>query len=344
MDGVSAEVIPYSLPFSDPYVTARGSLTAREMVLLRLRDTDGVVGLGEAVPLSLRGGATLKEVCGELEVWAEETRDPSEGLSAPSACAVRTAILDLESRRVGVPAWRALGARDARPVPCNATLPAGDPGEVAAQAAHWAQEGFSTFKLKVGTDRDAATVAAVRSEVGDGARIRIDANGMWSPAEAIAMIEELRAHDLELAEQPSSSLEDLAAVRRGTGVPVAADESVATTADARRAEGLAACDMATVKLSKVGGHDEALAIAAHLSVYLSSALDGPVGIAAAAHVAQTLRLAGDAGIAHGLATQRLFSDSPAAVECRLENGHLHLPGGNGLGVEIDEVALERCRL
>jgi L-alanine-DL-glutamate epimerase-like enolase superfamily enzyme len=54
----SFEVVPYALPFRAPYVTATGTLTRREMVLLRLRDAEGLVGLGEAVPLSLRGGAT----------------------------------------------------------------------------------------------------------------------------------------------------------------------------------------------------------------------------------------------------------------------------------------------
>src|SRR5690606_4983610 len=49
------EVVPSARPFRDPFVTARGSLARREMALLRLRDADGVEGLGEAVPLSLRG-------------------------------------------------------------------------------------------------------------------------------------------------------------------------------------------------------------------------------------------------------------------------------------------------
>ena len=62
MRPASAEVIPYALPFEEPYVTARGVLRRREMVLLRLRDEYGVVGLGEAVPLSLRGGATPEQV------------------------------------------------------------------------------------------------------------------------------------------------------------------------------------------------------------------------------------------------------------------------------------------
>jgi L-alanine-DL-glutamate epimerase-like enolase superfamily enzyme len=59
---VEAEVVPYALPFKEPYVTARGRLRRREMVLLRIRDDDGIEGLGEAVPMSLRRGVTIKTV------------------------------------------------------------------------------------------------------------------------------------------------------------------------------------------------------------------------------------------------------------------------------------------
>src|SRR6476661_860783 len=88
----SVEVIPYALPFREPYVTARGRLDRREMVLLRLRDEQGLVGLGEAVPLSLRGGAALAEVVAELEGLEQlDTLDEEGiaggGLSAPGRCA-----------------------------------------------------------------------------------------------------------------------------------------------------------------------------------------------------------------------------------------------------------------
>jgi muconate cycloisomerase len=99
-----------------------------------------------------------------------------------------------------------------------------------------------------------------------------------------------------------------------------------------------------VKLSKVGGPRDALAVAAEIPVYLSSALDGPVGIAAAAHTAQALRESGDAGVAHGLATQRMFAGTIASRHCELDEGFLHIPEGPGLGVEIDDAALERHRL
>jgi len=110
-----------------------------------------------------------------------------------------------------------------------------------------------------------------------------------------------------------------------------------------RAVSTGACALTGVKLSKVGGPEEAIEIAEVLPTYLSSALDGPVGIAAAVQVAQTLGAASGSpadGLAHGLATQRLFSTSIASVGCELRGDMLHAPEGPGLGVEIDEAALE----
>ncbi len=60
------EVVPYALPFKSPYVTARGRLERRELALLRLR-AGRHEGLGEAVPLALRGGTPLEEVVEALE-------------------------------------------------------------------------------------------------------------------------------------------------------------------------------------------------------------------------------------------------------------------------------------
>ena len=334
----SAEVIPYALPFKQPYVTARGTLTRREMVLLRIRDEDGAVGLGEAVPLSLRGGATLEAVVAELRAWAAEP-DVDAPRSAPARCAVATARIDLDARREGVPAWRHLGAEGGEPVLCNATLVGGEPLHVAQQALAWEADGFRHFKLKLGGDADAETTRTVRSAIDPAATVRVDANGAWDPPTAEHILGEIEELEIELAEQPVASLEEMARLRRGTSIPLAADEGVASAEDAARAVDLGACDYATVKASKIGTPDPR-SVAVHLPVYLSSALDGPVGIAAAAHAAQLL----DAPLAHGLATQRLFAESIAAAGCELRGDMLHLPPGFGLGVEIDEAALERHRL
>jgi len=337
---LSVEVVPFALPFREPYVTARGSLDAREMALLRLRDSDGVEGLGEAVPLSLRRGADLATVVDELRSSGGMVR---KGMSAPARAAIEMALLDLRGRREGAPAWRLLGAESASPVRCNATLTAGEPGAVAARAAVWAGHGFETHKLKVGMPGDVAAVRAVREEIGERARIRVDANGAWTPSQAAVELGAMERYGIEVAEEPTSGLEELAIVRSQTAVPIAADESVSSAREARRAQELGACALATVKLAKVGGFDAAMQIASVLPVYLSSALDGPIGIAAGWHLAQALG-DGDAGIAHGLATQLLFAETTAAVGPELRHGELHLPAGPGLGVELDEGVIERLRI
>jgi muconate cycloisomerase len=353
----SVEVVPYALPFREPYVTARGALARREMALLRLRDEDGVEGLGEAVPLALRGGVGLERVVRELEGYAEHGEAAS--LSAPARCAVETALMDLRGRRAA-PAEQTAGRTEA--IACNATLTAGPPRAVAAQALEWAEEGFTTFKLKLGAepaeihveqgiprtrDGDVAQVRAVRDAVGPEARIRVDVNEAWDLETAKRTLAELEPLGIELAEQPVGGLDAMAELAAATSIPLAADESVASTEEAERAAAFGACEFTGVKLSKVGGPEEALAIAELLPAYVSSALDGAVGIAAGAQVALSLTETGHSErleLAHGLATQRLFSASVASVECDLRDGMLHLPPGPGLGVEIDEKALEAHRL
>jgi o-succinylbenzoate synthase len=356
----SVEVIPYALPFREPYVTARGTLTRREMVLLRLTDEEGVVGLGEAVPLSLRGGARLEQVVGELEqlaagdvlapyfehgtfeITSVEEIDPRLKLSPPARCALLTAIGDLLERSL-----------DYRPerthaIACNATLVAGEPSAVAASAREWAESGFSTFKLKLGAGDDVALVRAVREAVGPEASIRVDSNASWSLSTAIRMLAELEPFDIELVEQPVASIEDAALLARTSSIPLAGDESVNTPEEAREAAQAGAFEVTGIKLSKVGGYYEGMGIAEALPAYVSSALDGPVGIAVSGHLAESLDHDGAAlgrrRFAHGLATQRLFASTIASVECELRDGHLHLPPGPGLGIEIDEDALAAHRL
>jgi len=357
----SAEVIPYALPFKRPYVTARGVLRRREMVLLRVRDEDGVVGLGEAVPLSLRSGTGIEQVVRELEGWAEHPEaQKGEGLGAPARCAVATARMDLLGRRAATEASRDARGPGSESVACNATLVAGEPSAVAADAERWAAEGFTTFKLKLGAETaneadnrplsrsregDVGQVRAVREALGDSVRIRVDVNAAWDLETAQRALEELEPLGVELAEQPVATLEEMAELAGGTSIPLAADESVASLDEAERAVAMGACTYTGIKLSKVGGPGEALAIADVLPAYVSSALDGPVGIAAGAQVALSLaehpeRLE----LAHGLATQRLFAETIAAVGCELRDGMLHLPPGPGLGVEIDEEALQAHRI
>jgi muconate cycloisomerase len=352
----SVEVIPYALPFREPYVTARGSLDRREMVLLRLREADGLIGLGEAVPLSLRGGAGLEQVVEELEglvrgsvlaaaveagnVGEAARLPPTLEISAAARCAALTALLDLGERHVDA-------GSPADPVPCNATLVAGEPAAVAAEALRWQAEGYSTFKLKLGAGDDVEQVRAVREALGPEVQIRIDSNASWDLEIAKRVLAELEPLAIQLAEQPVATMERAAELARHTAIPLSGDESIESPEDALRASRTGAFSLTGIKLAKVGGLFSALRVAGNLPAYASSALDGPVGIALGARLAEKLRplpwpASGERS--HGLATQRLFASTIASVECELRDGFLRAPPGPGLGIEIDEAALDAHRL
>ena len=353
------EVIPYSLPFREPYVTSRGELRERRLILVRIRG-EGVEGIGETAALSLRGGSSLASIASEIRdrcwpglldgpvdpsrLWSAIARCRNRGASAEALAAVDIALHDLAGRASGDPVWRLLGASEASPVICNAPLPAANPAATRKLAEDWQARGFRTFKLKVGLAGDVTQVATVRQTLGPEAVIRVDANGSWDVDQAKDRLNAMAHHGVELAEQAVGTFEQMAELRRRVTVTLAADESLVSPFDARRARQLEACEVAAVKVAKVGGLGAALEIGEVMPSYLSSALEGPVGIAAAAHAVQALRArGGDAGVAHGLATERLFSSS-IGNGLVVEGDSLIVGDGPGLGVEIDEERLAARRL
>jgi O-succinylbenzoate synthase len=163
-------------------------------------------------------------------------------------------------------------------------------------------------------------------------------------SDAVERLWALSRHEIELAEQPVGTLEQMVDLRKQIHVRIAADESLVSPFDARRARELGACDLAAVKVAKVGGLGAALEVGEVIPSYLSSALEGPVGIAAAAHTVQALRArGGEAGVAHGLATERLFSAS-IGRGAGAERDQLIVDACPGLSVEIDDDALAARRL
>ena len=140
---------------------------------------------------------------------------------------------------------------------------------------------------------------------------------------------------------PASSR--LASLRRRTGIPLAADESLVTTRDAREAVGWAPATSPRSSSPRSAGSWPRSRSPRELPAYLSSALEGPVGIAAAVHAARRSPASGDDGLAHGLATEQLFSETIGSGRGgrRRPAASRRLPG---LGVELDEEALAARRI
>lgn len=209
-----------------------------------------------------------------------------------------------------LPAPPALRAR----IPINATVPAVPAAQVPDVLARF--PGARTAKVKVAEPGqrladDVARVEAVRALV---PTVRVDANGGWTVAEAVAAAAALTATgELEYLEQPCATVAELAQVRRRTTVKVAADESIRKADDPLRVVRVGAADIAVLKAAPLGGVRALLDIAGRIDipVVVSSALDSAVGIAAGLAAAGALpRL----DYACGLGTGGLFVADIADVE------------------------------
>jgi len=196
-------------------------------------------------------------------------------------------------------------------VPVNVTVPACEP-ELARQIV-LASNGCRTAKVKVAEPgqsvaQDEARLEAVRDALGADGLVRVDANGGWSVDDAVAHIPLLdrAAGGLEYVEQPVSTVEDLALVRRRVDVPIAADESIRRAEDPYRVRDLDAADIAVLKVQPLGGVRACLRIAEDigLPVVVSSALETSVGIAAGVALAAALP---ELRHACGLATVQLLA-------------------------------------
>jgi len=211
-------------------------------------------------------------------------------------------------------------------VPVNVTIPAVSPQRAIELVE--ASGGCRTAKVKVaepgeglGAERD--RVAAVREALGAGGRIRVDANGGWdveTAARHLAALDKV-AGGLEYAEQPCATVEDLAALRRLTHVPIAADESIRRAADPMEVARREAADIMVVKVQPLGGVRPALRIIEEvgLPAVVSSALETSVGIAAGVALAAALP---DLPYACGLATVNLFTDDVLTHPLRPTGGEL----------------------
>lgn len=184
----------------------------------------------------------------------------------------------------------------------NATIPAVDPGSVAEILARF--PGCRTAKVKVAEAGqsladDIARVAQVRRLMGAEARLRVDANGGWTLAEAQAACAALAPFDLEYVEQPCASVDDLSTLRAlKPGVAIAADESIRKAADPLLVRDRHAADVIVIKAAPLGGISAALDVVRRVGIpaVVSSALETSVGLSMGAYLAAALPDTFDAGL------------------------------------------------
>ncbi|HXF52254.1 MAG TPA: mandelate racemase/muconate lactonizing enzyme family protein [Dehalococcoidia bacterium] len=357
---------PFAIPYQTPYATARGTSAVRYGVLVSLSANGGVEGLGEASPYpgpgeqeaqraiadALRGVASALEGCPMEQapvVLDRELARVSPAVASAARAGFDIALWDLRARAAGVPVAALACDRPRESVLVNALIadPTVDGACAAAREARGA--GFRAVKLKVGMagspEAERARIVAVREELGESVALRLDANGAWDAARAIAVLRDVAACGVEYVEQPvpPGDLDGMRAVRETTGVRVAADEAVTDAGAARRVLEADAADVLIVKPLVLGGIAPSLevirlALERGASVVVTTTVDAGVGVAAALHLAAALP---EGSPAQGLATAHLLASDLLAGPLPVDRGEMRLPAGPGLGVTLDREALER---
>lgn len=301
------QVQPLDLRLQTALTVAYGSYPVLNYALLQIHTDDGLLGLGEASPDPEVTGETQAIVLAALRQAAPLLvgRDPWDVESLLAACraalphapaalaAIDMALYDLMGQSLGVPLYQLLGGKSRPAMPLYPVIPLDEPPVMAAMSAKFAAMGADTLKVKLGSspDLDLLRLREIRAAVGDSVKLRLDINQGWRDAEtALTAIRALGGFNIEWIEQPvvAADLTGLAAVAAATDIPIMADESCHTPADALKIACLGAADMLNIKLMKCGGLLQAarllaVAEAAGLPCILGSMGESSIGSAAGLH-------------------------------------------------------------
>jgi L-alanine-DL-glutamate epimerase-like enolase superfamily enzyme len=277
---------PLRLPLKRPFVTALRSVSALENVLVSVYTDTGPIGYGEAAAATQVTGETAESIQAAIHThikptltgqpaddWFGLTRLVQQALPYnPSAkAAVEAALFNLQRTPTEASARFTLPKN-------NLTISAGEPKQMAADALQAVDEGFRQFKIKLGKhpDTDAHTLLSIwralcEQRPGAAFGLRVDANGGWSPKQALRILQiwEDKQLPIRWVEQPTPrhDIKGLAQVTRNTHLPIVADESVFTPQDAVRVLESRAADWINIKLAKSGGITPCADIAAVCRAY-----------------------------------------------------------------------------
>ncbi|ABP64687.1 muconate and chloromuconate cycloisomerase (plasmid) [Novosphingobium aromaticivorans DSM 12444] len=362
------ETILLDLPTIRPHVLAMATMHAQTICLVRLTCSDGIVGLGEATTI---GGLAYGPEAPETIKTAIDTyfapllagQDATRPAAAMALvarhvvgnhfakCAIETALLDAQGKRLGLPVSELLGGRRVDSLPVLWTLASGDTARDIAEAEQMLDtRRHDAFKLKIGKrpiEQDVAHVGAIKAALGDRASVRVDVNMAWDEPTARRGLAMLADAGCDLVEQPiiRHNRDGMARLVALGLVPVMADESLTGPASAMDFARAAAADVFAVKIEQSGGLDAARAVAqigdaACIGLYGGTMLEGAIGTIASAHAFATFPALkwGTELFGPLLLTEEILERPLTYADFSLE-----VPAGPGLGIALDEDRVEHFR-
>lgn len=343
-------------------IPAEEAWTGGDFVIARLTAEDGSRGVGEAFVWLPETGVSPAQVIDAIahglgryvlgadpfEVEGLRARmDANVARSEVAKGLLDMACYDLMGRIAGRPAHDFMGGRGADSLPLAALIGMADADFMVEMARFFRAGGTATFRLKLGggVDEDRRVVARMREALGDGVRLRVDYNQAYAPAVAVEAIRAIAPFGIDCAEQPVRADDwlGMARVQQAVDVPLMAHEGCFSFTDVTALVALDAVRVLGVNTERPGGITQALraidyAAARGMGTVLHNQ---PLGIASAAQVHIGAARASVLGHAMELFGHVMMEDDLILEPLDYAGGAVRVPTGPGLGVALDEGALDR---
>ena len=348
-----------ALPLVSPFRTSFGTETARDILLVRAVTADGE-GWGECVagndPLYsseyveaaehvLRHHLIPRLAAHRSHLDAHEIASILEPVKDHRMAkgALEAAVLDAQLRSAGVNLGAHLGATRDR-VPSGVSVGIMNSlDELERVVGGYLADGYVRIKLKIEPGWDLEPVGMVRRVFGPHVPLQVDANTAYTRDDG-AHLARLDEFGLLLIEQPlpEDDLTGHALIAREVGTPICLDESIVSRRAAIDAIERGACSIINIKAGRVGGYLEAVAVhdacaERGVPVWCGGMLETGIGRAMNLALAAlpNFTITGDVS-----ASDRFWKHDIVTDPVRLDAGHVHLPTGPGIGVEIDRDFLQ----
>lgn len=359
----SIETIIVDLPTIRPHKLAMHTMQNQTLVIIRLRCSDGIEGIGESTTIGglSYGNESPDSIKTNIDSHLAPMLigQPADNINAAmlrleriargntfAKSGIETALLDAQGKRLGMAVSELLGGRVRDRLPVAWTLASGDTGKDIAEAEQMLDlRRHRIFKLKIGAgevSKDLAHVIAIKQALGDRASVRVDVNQAWQESVALRACQVLGDNGIDLVEQPISrnNPAGMARLSNSSPIPIMADESIECVEDAFNLARIGAGSIFALKIAKNGGpravlRTAAIADAADVALYGGTMLEAGIGTLASAHAFLTLpRLTWDTELFGALLVTEDIIATPV-----YRDFHLEVPNTPGLGVTLDEERL-----
>jgi L-alanine-DL-glutamate epimerase-like enolase superfamily enzyme len=296
-------------------------------------------------------GTAVSDVTRAWDAMLHSVRNAGRpGIAATAMAAVDIALWDLKARQLGQPLYKLLGARRASvPVYGSGGFTSYSEAELVEQFTGWVSQGIRRVKMKVGKDwatraaQDLERVRIAREAIGPETALFVDANGAYTPKQAVQMAHRFANYGVTYFEEPVSSdhLEQMAFVRQHAPMDIAAGEYGYDTwyfRDMLRAGAVDILQADVTRCMGITGWLDAAALAYAFAVPLSAhtapAIHAHLGCTAPwmAHVEYFHD--------HARIEKMLFDGFPALVDGNLQPD----PERPGLGLVFKRQEAERWRV